>query len=156
MIGSVHLEPGLTRATKELAMRSVIPFLIMGSVAGCTYAPAPQAPMVDMKAQQKLSRLLAGKVPGRPQSCLPSYRQKDMIVIDDYTIAFRDGVDRVWINKPRGGCNLLGSGSYALVTRTTSLGLCRGDIGSVVDTLNHSNVGSCVMSDFVPYKTPGR
>ena len=137
-------------------MRSVITLLIMGSVVGCTYAPAPQAPMVDVKAQQKLSRLLAGKVPGAPQSCLPSYRQKDMIVIDDYTIAFRDGVDRVWINKPRGGCNLLAGGPYALVTRTTSIGLCRGDIGSVVDTLNHATVGSCVMSDFVPYTTPGR
>ena len=86
-------------------MRSVISLLILGSVVGCTYAPAPQAPMVDARAQQKLSRLLAGKVAGPPQSCLPSYRQKDMTVIDDYTIAFRDGVDRVWITKPRGGCN---------------------------------------------------
>ena len=72
MIGSVHSEPGLTRATKELAMRSVIPLLIMGSVVGCTYAPAPRAPMVDTRAQQKLTRLLAGKVAGAPQSCLPS------------------------------------------------------------------------------------
>ena len=137
-------------------MRSVISLMIMGSIAGCSYAPAPQAPLVDTRAQQKLARMLAGKVPGVPQSCLPSYRQRDMTVIDDYTIAFRDGVDRVWINKPRGGCNLLGAGSYALVTHTTSIGLCRGDIGTVVDTLNHSPVGSCVMSDFVPYTTPGR
>jgi hypothetical protein len=157
MIGSVHSEPGLTRATKELAMRSVISLLILGSVVGCTYAPAPQAPMVDARAQQKLSRLLAGKVAGPPQSCLPSYRQKDMTVIDDYTIAFRDGVDRVWITKPRGGCNLLASGSYALVTRSGGgLGLCRGDIGNVVDTMNHVTVGSCVLSDFIPYTTPGR
>jgi hypothetical protein len=156
MIGGVHSQPGLTRATKEFAMRSVISLLIFGSVVGCTYAPAPQAPMVDAKAQQKLNRLLAGKVPGTPQSCLPSYRQKDMTVIDDYTIAFRDGVDRVWITTPRGACNLLGSGPYALVTRTTSLGLCRGDIGNVVDTMSHVTVGSCVMGDFIPYTTPRR
>ena len=138
-------------------MRSVIPLLIMGAVTACTYAPAPQAPMVDARAQQKLSRLLAGKVAGPPVSCLPSYRQKDMTVIDDYTIAFRDGVDRVWINKPHGGCNLLGSGSYALVTHGVGgMGLCRGDIGNVVDSMNHVTVGSCVMSDFIPYTTPGR
>ena len=138
-------------------MRSVIPLLIMGSVVGCTYAPPPQAPMVDAKAQEKLSRLLAGKVAGPPVSCLPSYRQKDMTVIDDYTIAFRDGVDRVWINKPHGGCNLLASGSYALVTHGVGgMGLCRGDIGNVVDSMNHVTVGSCVMSDFIPYTTPGR
>ena len=137
-------------------MRSVISLLILSTIAGCTYAPAPQAPMVDAKAQQKLSRLLAGKVPGVPQSCLPSYRQKDMVVIDDYTIAFRDGVDRVWINKPPGGCNLLSAGPYALVTHTSIGSTCRGDIASVVDTMNHVTVGSCVMSDFIPYTTPGR
>ena len=137
-------------------MRSVIPLLIMGSVVGCTYAPAPRAPMVDTRAQQKLTRLLAGKVAGAPQSCLPSYRQKDMTVIDDYTIAFRDGTNRVWLNKPPGGCNLLSAGPYALVTHTSIGSTCRGDIASVMDTINHASVGSCVFSDFVPYSTPGR
>jgi hypothetical protein len=113
--------------------------------------------MAQAQAQAKLNKLLAGKVPGPPQSCLPPYRQNDMIVIDDYTIAFRDGTDRVWINKPRGGCNLLSAGPYALVTHSVGgMGLCRGDIGHVVDTLSHSQVGSCVMSDFVPYTTPRR
>jgi hypothetical protein len=31
------------------------------------------------------------------------------------------------------------------------MGLCRGDIGQVTDTLNHTTVGSCVMGDFIPY-----
>jgi len=138
-------------------MRSVLSLLIVSTIAGCTYAPAPQAPMVDTRAQERLNRMLAGKVPGPPQSCLPAYRQNDMTVIDDYTIAFRDGTNRVWINKPRGGCNLLASGSYALVTHTVGgIGLCRGDIGTVVDTMNHATVGSCVMSEFIPYTTPGR
>jgi hypothetical protein len=80
-----------------------------------------------------------------------------MTVIDDYTLAFRDGTNRVWINKPAGGCNLLSAGPYALLTKqTTGLGLCRGDIAQVVDTLNRTTVGSCVLSDFVPYMTPGR
>jgi hypothetical protein len=103
-------------------------------------------------AQSRLNKLLAGKMPGKPQSCLASYRANDMIVIDDYTLAFRDGTNRVWINKPAGGCNLLSAGPYALVTRNMGgMGLCRGDIGQVTDTLNHTTVGSCVMGDFVPY-----
>ncbi len=135
-------------------MRSVILLLLGTAVAGCSAAPAPQ--IADARAQTRLSQLLAGKVAGRPQSCLPEYRSNDMIVIDDYTIAFRDGSNRVWINKPRGGCNLLGSGSYALVTRRVGgMGLCNGDIGQVVDTLSRTTVGSCVMSDFVPYTRAG-
>ena len=138
-------------------MRSVIPLLIIGSLASCTYAPAPQAPIVDMKAQARLNQMLAGKVPGRPQSCLPSYKSNDMVVIDDYTIAFRDGTSRVWVNKPQGPCNLLSAGPYALVTHPIGggIGLCRGDIGTVVDTLNHASVGSCVMGDFIPFTRPG-
>jgi len=137
-------------------MRSVIPLLIVGALTGCTYAPAQQAPMVDQRAQARLNQLLAGKVPGRPQSCLAHFRADDMVVIDDYTIAFRDGTNRVWINKPPGGCNLLSAGPYALVTHTSIGSTCRGDIASVMDTINHASVGSCVFSDFVPYTTPGR
>jgi hypothetical protein len=139
-------------------MRSVVPLILMSAVlAGCA-APSPrETAMAQAKSQAKLNQLLAGKVPGRPQACLASYRANDMIVIDDYTIAFRDGTNRVWINKPPGGCNLLSAGPYALVTRNVGgMGLCRGDIGRVVDTLSHTTVGSCVMSDFVPYMTPRR
>ena len=146
-----------TMRTKELAMRSITPLLIVTALAGCAPAPPQQTAMVDARAQEKLGRLLAGKVAGRPQSCLPSYRSDEMIVIDDNTIAFRDGTDRVWINHPNGGCNMLGSSPYALVTHSVgSMGLCRGDIGHVTDTLNNSTVGSCSMGDFVPYSTPGR
>jgi hypothetical protein len=140
----------------EVAMRSVISLLTLAAVAGCTYGPPQQAAMVDARAQARLNQLLAGKVPGRPQSCLPSYRGNDMVVIDDYTIAFRDGTNRVWINKPQGGCNLLSAGPYALVTHTSIGSTCRGDIASVVDTMNHASVGTCVFNDFVPYTTPGR
>ena len=139
-------------------MRSVIPLLLSAAaLTGCNAVPPQQAAMAQAEAQTKLNKLLAGKVPGAPQSCLPHYRANDMIVIDDYTIAFRDGVNRVWINKPRGGCNMLSSGPYALVTRQAGgMGLCRGDIGQVVDTLSHSTVGACSFSDFVPYNKPGR
>ena len=137
-------------------MRSVIPLLMIGAIAGCTAAPPPPTMVTNVKAQARLNQLLAGKVAGAPQSCLPSYRANDMIVIDDNTIAFRDGTRRVWVTHPQGGCNLLSAGPYALVMRNTGgLGLCRGDIGQVVETMSRSTVGSCVMSDFVPYTRPG-
>lgn len=138
-------------------MRSVVPLLIIATLAACNASSDRMTLTAQADAQTKLNKLLAGKVPGAPQSCLPNYRANDMVVIDDYTIAFREGSKRVWINKPAGGCNMLGSGPYALVTHSIGgLGLCRGDIGTVADTLNHSTVGSCVMSDFIPYTTPGR
>lgn len=156
MIGSVCWNGAETMQIKELAMRSITSLALIATLAGCSYAP-PRAPMVDQRAQARLAQLVEGKVAGVPQSCLPQYRMQDMIVIDDNTIAFRDGTNRVWITHPQGGCNLLGAGGYTLVTRrATGMGLCRGDIGEVVDLRSRSTVGSCAMGDFVPYERPAR
>jgi hypothetical protein len=75
-----------------------------------------------------------------------------MTAIDDNTIAFRQG-SRVYVNHPSGGCSRLNDG-FALVTRTPSTRLCRGDIAQVVDMHNGFTVGSCTLGDFVPYASP--
>ena len=137
-------------------MRSVIPILMAAAVAGCAPPPPAQVGAQQAKTQARLAELTAGKVAGAPQACLPPYRSDDMIVVDDSTIVFRDGPSRVWVMRTQSPCNLLSAGPYALVTHQVGgLGLCRGDIGRVADTLSHSTVGSCVMGDFVPYTRPG-
>lgn len=115
------------------------------------------ATAVDQPAQRTAAnqatydRLLAGKAAGRPEKCLPLQRSNDMVVIDDDTILYRDG-RTTYVNKPLGSCNLLGRGSYALVTRSVGSQLCRGDIGTVTDMTSGITVGSCAMGDFVPYR----
>lgn len=136
-------------------MRTIVPLLAAAALGGCMAAPPPGAAIVDPKAQTRLAELLAGKVAGQPQSCLPSWRTHDMAVIDDRTIVFRETAGRAWVMHPQNDCNLLSAGPYALVTRTSTTQLCRGDIGQVVDTLSGAMVGSCVMGDFVPYTRPG-
>lgn len=134
-------------------MRRISLLLIGGALVACTTTAAEQ-PIRSVKMQKEYDQLLAGKVAGAPVSCLPSYNQNDMVVIDERTVAFRQGSGRVWVNHMQGGCSNLG-GSYALVTRTFgSAQLCRGDIGQVVDLTNHFTVGSCVFGDFVPYTRP--
>jgi hypothetical protein len=106
--------------------------------------------------QLELQQLLNGKVAQAPISCLPHFRSGDMRVIDEQTIAFRDGSHRVYVaHMPGGGCNDLDAGHTALVTKQFgSADLCRGDIARVVDTLNGFTVGSCVFGDFTPYVSP--
>ena len=101
--------------------------------------------------QQSFDRALAGKVAGKPQSCLPLQRSNDMVVIDDNTIIYRDG-RTTYVNTPLGGCNNLGNGSYALVTRSNGSQLCRGDISEVKDLTAGITVGSCALGDFVPFR----
>ena len=131
-------------------MRGIAFLLIGATLASCAAAPQPGR---SAKAEQRFQQLLAGKVAGPAVSCLPSYRSNDMVVIDDQTIAFRDGNRRVWVSNLSHSCSNLGSGHYALVTRTFGgTGLCRGDIGQVADLSTGTTVGSCVFGDFTPYE----
>lgn len=130
--------------------------LVTATLAGCAVSTAQQGQR-SPRAQQTLDRYLTGRAAGAPQSCLPRYRADDMIVVDDRTILFRDGSNRVWRNDPAGGCRGLGRPGTALVTRSFGgTGLCRGEIATVVDTASGFTVGSCALGDFVPFTGPGR
>ncbi len=133
----------------------VISVLAAGAtLASCSAMPY-QPPVRTAEAQREYVLALQGKVPGPPISCLPSYRSGDMKTIDENTILFREGSSRTYVANMQGGCTGLPSGHYALVTRQVGgMGLCRGDIAQVVDTLNGIPVGSCVFGDFTPYVRP--
>ena len=136
-------------------MRTVIPLTMMALLAGCTAGPPPAPVALDARQQSRMASLLDGKVAGAPQSCLPNWRTHGMTAIDDSTLIFEGSPGRAWVQKPQNACNLVSAGSYALVTRSSTGMLCRGDIAQVVDPINGSNVGSCVMGDFIPYVRPG-
>lgn len=125
------------------------------AVAGC--ATAPQRAERSPEAEAQLARLLEGKVAGQPQSCLSSFRTQDMTVIDERTILYRDGSNRVWRNDMLGPCTGLGRPGTAIVTRQVSGGtLCRGEIAQIIDTAAGFTTGSCAFGDFVPYTGAGR
>src|SRR5215208_1012877 len=144
------------RMFEEVEMRGIALLMAGAVLASCTTAP-PGPPVRTAERQRQYQQLLVGKVPQAPVSCLPHYRSGDMRVIDDDTIAFRDGTRRTYVAHMQGGCTNLGAGHYTLVTKQFgSSQLCRGDIARVVDLLNGITVGSCVFGDFTPYVTPGR
>ena len=136
-------------------MRTILPLTAAAILAGCTVGPPPAPVPLDAKQQARLTQLIGGKVAGTPRSCLPNWRSHAMTAIDDMTLVFRESPGRVWVQTPQNPCNLVSMGPYALVTRTPTGQLCRGDIAQVVDPMSGANVGSCVMGDFVPYVRPG-
>jgi hypothetical protein len=134
-------------------MRGISLFLAGAALASCTTAPQPIAR--DAGKQAEFAQLLAGKVAQRPMTCLPHYQANDMRVIDENTIAFRNGPRSTVVVHMNGGCNSLGYPSYALVTHQVgSADLCRGDIARVVDLQNGMTVGSCSFGEFTPFVRP--
>ena len=133
-------------------MRSLSLLLIGAVVASCSSAPPPPNP----QAQAEFARLTAGRVAGPPVECIPTLRSADdMRVIDENTVVFREGGDRVYVNEIPGGCPGLGFGHNALVFPQASLQrLCRGEFARVIDASTGVMAGSCTLGSFVPYVTP--
>ena len=137
-------------------MRLTLMLLTAGSLlASCTTAP-PQETARAPDKQTELAQLLVGKVAQQPISCLRHYQSNDMRVIDEDTVAFRDGAARTYVAHLNGGCSSLGRAGTALVTRQFGTAdLCQGEIARVVDTAVGMTVGSCSFGDFTPYVRPG-
>jgi hypothetical protein len=137
-------------------MRGISLLLLGATLASCT-ATAEQPTTRSARAQQQYVSLVAGKT-ARPEiSCLPNYSANDMTVIDGRTLAFRRGTGTVYIMHLTPGCEMVGGGTYALLSKQFGgQGLCRGDIQQVIDTTNHITVGSCTIGAIVPYERAGR
>lgn len=131
-------------------MRGILLLAAGAALASCTVSA--QEPGPSLQAQAKAQKLLAGKVALAPISCLPTRKANDFVVIDDNTIAYKDGSSRVYVNHPTGGCSQAMQGHTALVSHQIGQeGPCSGDVVQVVDTLSHQAIGSCSLGEFIPY-----
>ena len=125
---------------------------VAAAISACSTTPVQETR--SPQAQKELAEALAGRVPGKPVTCLPSYRADNMQIIDDWTILFRDG-RTIYLQNPRGGCPGIASRRNILVTRLFGGSqLCSGDISHLVDPTSGIGGGACVFSEFVPYTKP--
>jgi len=124
--------------------------ILLLTLAG-SCAPTPPNGEMVAKEQAKFAELTAGKAAGAPLSCIPAWRRDDMVVVDDQTIAFRNVGSTVYVNHMQSACSGIEHGRNALVWKSTTSNMCRGDIAEIIDTGARITVGSCVFGDFVPY-----
>ena len=128
-------------------MKLFLSFAALTLLAGC--AQEEIEPSADTQAE------LAGALrnytqAGEPVSCVSTRSLQGNRSAGD-AIIFSGIGDRIWVNRPAGGCPELNSGR-TLVTRTSSTQLCRGDIANVVDPVSGIGFGACGLGDFVPYR----
>jgi hypothetical protein len=98
-----------------------------------------------------VEKALKGMTPnGKPQSCVDLRDVPDSRLIDETTIIFQSSSRHAYVNHPPGGCPGLRP-DHAIITRTPTGSLCRGDIITVVDPVSHMDYGSCGLGDFEPY-----
>lgn len=101
----------------------------------------------------RLDHALAGLVPGKPQQCLHQFPTLYDTQRFGDTILYRRSDHEVYRTDTGGGCFGLRRGD-AIITKTTTGELCRGDIIQTVDLVEHIPSGSCSFGEFVPYTKP--
>lgn len=129
-------------------MRNLIS--ILAAVLVSAAAPGLSAPRVDQEA--KLARVLEGRVAGEPVECINMRNIRSSQIIDRTAIIY-DAGRTVYVNRPRGGGELLDRWD-TLVTKLHSSQLCSIDVVDLYDTSSRMQTGFVFLGEFVPYRRP--
>ena len=131
-------------------MRFILSLAAIGLIGTAVVAASPAQEERAAKEAATLEKAIAGKVAGKPVSCI-SLRDIDRSQnIGENAIIYRISTNRFYVNKPRGGCSGLRDGR-ALITRIPTDRLCSGDVARVVDLTLGFEGPSCILGEFTPY-----
>ena len=122
---------------------------LIGAMLISAALPA-QAAKVDQEA--RLSKALAGRVPGKPVSCIPLHRIQSSQIFDRTAILYKVGTT-YYVNRPASGANFLDRDDV-MVTDTRTPNLCNVDIVRLLDQGTRMQSGSVGLGEFVPYTKP--
>ena len=102
----------------------------------------------------QMTKLLAGRVAGKPVNCISLTGSQSSQIIDGKAIVYRVG-GRLYVNTPRSGASTLNEDDI-LVTRTIGSQLCSIDTVDLIDRASRIQRGFVILGQFVPYEKPKR
>jgi hypothetical protein len=131
-----------------MAMTRLTPLIIGLSLLGAT-APALAADKDSERGERQLAKILAGRVPGKPVTCINLHDIRSSQVVDGTAIVYEVG-GRLYVNRPDGGAESLRSDDI-LVTESSTGQLCDIDIVRLVDQGSRFERGFVSLGKFIPY-----
>lgn len=118
--------------------------------AGMMLAAPATAQDAQTKGQAELAELLEGRVAGEPESCVRTFPNTSVNIIDKTAIV----VDRgrtIYVNIPLHPETLDDNDALKIKKFGNATRLCRTDIITTFDTGGGFYTGNVFLSDFVPY-----
>lgn len=103
--------------------------------------------------EERLARLIEGRVAGAPVSCIHRSDQNDLQIIDKTALVYGSG-RTIYVNRPRNARDL--DSNDILVTRLTGSQLCKLDSVRLRDRMANMPTGFLLLGDFVPYRRVDR
>ncbi len=110
---------------------------------------AETAPPAPSRGEQRLARLLEGRVAGQPVDCIRSLPSQRMQTIDGVAYVYGSG-GTIWVQRTRTPA-AIDDNDALVVTRFNGSQLCRHDIATTVDAVNGFFTGAVFFEEFVPY-----
>jgi hypothetical protein len=102
------------------------------------------------KGEEKLAKMIEGRVAGKPVSCLPLHQIRSSRIVEGTAIVYEVG-STLYVNRPRNGASSLDRDDI-LVTRSSLNQLCSVDIVRLMDPTSQIESGFVSLGEFVPYK----
>ena len=128
------------------------------TIASCAVAAAfLAAPALEAKpkptGEERLAKMLEGRVAGEPVSCIPAHTTTRMTVIRDTAIVYKSG-RTIYVNRPANPGTL--SDNDVLVVDRMGHQLCKTDMMHTRSQGSPSfRTGSVFLGQFVPYTKAG-
>jgi hypothetical protein len=122
--------------------------LSLAAVASLALFAGPSVAGERLTGEQKLAKLLAGRVAGEPRNCINTRVNSESQVIDGTAVVYGRG-RTIWVNVPANARDL--DDNDAMLVRQFGANLCRQDIVTTFDTLGGFYTGNVFLGDFVPY-----
>lgn len=117
--------------------------------ADAAAAPDEEAAAAPTKGEQRLAKLLEGRVAGEPVRCISAFRNVQMQTIDGTAYVYGSG-NRIWVQRTRNP-DKIDDNDVLVTDRREASQLCRLDVASTVDRNSGFFTGAVFFEDFVPY-----
>lgn len=123
--------------------------LLITAAAALLAGPALQAKAPKLTGEERLAKLLEGRVAGKPVRCINNYNTRDARIIDKTAIVYDSG-RTIYVNRPT-NARSLDSDDIMVTTLVGSNQLCDIDVVRTVDRGSFFYTGFVGLQEFVPY-----
>lgn len=133
-------------------MRKIIASI---AVAALALSASGSVSAKDKKTgEEKLATMLKGRVAGKPVSCINTWRNGDMSIIDKTAIVWREG-RTIYVNRTQHPQDLDWD-DIVVIQKFSASQLCKLDQVYTVERSGGFLTGVVFLTDFVPYTLPDK
>ena len=122
---------------------------VLAALAFSAPIAAQQPADQPTKGEERLAKMLEGRVAGEPEKCIRAFPVRDFTIIDGTALVYEIGTT-LYVNYTRNPASL--DENDLLVVKNTGPRFCDSDVVTTRDRAGRFYTGNIFLSDFIPYE----